>query len=63
MKHTVPLPHMDPIGWANGKYDRKPTPNISYKSSKFQLEITSVTDQMCPEMPDESGFIMRYEDA
>ena len=60
-----PLPHMDPMGWASGKYDRKPMPHISYKSSKFQLEMAGVTDEMCPspEMGDENGFVMSYEDA
>jgi hypothetical protein len=31
----VPMPHMDPIGWINGKYDRKLMPHITYQSSKF----------------------------
>ena len=61
----VPLPHQDPFGWLSGKYDRKPMPHISYKSSKFQLEMAGVTDGMCPspEMADENGFVMSYEDA
>ena len=60
-----PLPHMDPVGWMNGKYDQKPIPRVSYKSSQFQLEMAGVTDQMSPgpEMADEEGFIMSYEEA
>lgn len=62
---SIPLSHQDPFGWLNGKYDRKPTPPISYKSSKFQLEMAGVTDEMCPspEMADENGFVMSYQEA
>jgi hypothetical protein len=62
---NLPMPHMDPIGWRNGKYDRKPMPQITYKSSKFQLEMAGLTDEMCPspEMADENGFVMSYEEA
>ena len=61
----VPLPHMDPIGWVNGKYDRKPMQHTSYKSSRFELEMAGVNDNMCPglAMSDEDGFVMSYEDA
>jgi len=61
----VPLPHMNPVGWLNGRYDRKPMQHTSYKSSKFQLEMAGVTDEMCPdpEMADENGYVMSYEEA
>lgn len=45
------MPHMDTIGWINGKYDNKPMPHISYKSyksSKFELDMAGITDEMCP---------------
>jgi hypothetical protein len=56
---------MDPVGWLNGRYDRKPMQHTSYKSSKFQLEMAGVTDEMCPgpEMADENGYVMSYEEA
>jgi hypothetical protein len=62
---NVPLPHMDPVGWLNGRYDRKPMQHTSYKSSKFQLEMAGVTDEMCPgpEMADENGYVMSYQEA
>jgi hypothetical protein len=55
-----PLPHMDPIGWLNGKYDIKPMNHLTYKSSKFQLEMAGVNGNMCPglSMADENGFVM-----
>ena len=61
----VPLPHMDPFGWVTGKYDQKPMPHINYQSSKFQLEMAGVTDDMCPgpKMADENGFVMSYREA
>jgi hypothetical protein len=60
-----PLPHMDPIGWLNHKYDRKPMGHISYKSSRFELEMAGVRDNMCPglSMADENGFVMSYDEA
>ena len=39
---SVPLPHQDPFGWLNGKYDRKPMQHTSYKSSRFELEMAGV---------------------
>jgi hypothetical protein len=62
---SVPLPHQDPFGWLNGKYDRKPMQHTSYKSSRFELEMAGVNDNMCPglAMADENGFVMSYEDA
>jgi hypothetical protein len=58
-----PLPHQDPFGWLNGKYDRKPMQHTSYKSSRFELEMAGVNDNMCPglAMADENGFVMSYE--
>ena len=56
---------MDPFGWLSGKYDRKPMQHTSYKSSRFELEMAGVNDNMCPglAMADENGFVMSYEDA
>jgi hypothetical protein len=53
------------MGWLNGKYDHSPMQNISYKSSKFELEMASVNTNMCPgsNMADENRFVMSYEDA
>ena len=61
----VPLPYMDPIGWLNGKYDHSPMQHTSYKSSKFELEMAGVNDNMClgSAMAYENGFLMSYEDA
>ena len=60
-----PLPHQDPFGWLNGKYDRKPMQHTSYKSSRFELEMAGVNDNMCPglAMADENGFVMSYQEA
>ena len=60
-----PLPHQDPFGWLNGKYDRKPMQHTSYKSSRFELQMTGVNDNMCPglAMADENGFVMSYQEA
>ena len=60
---AVPLPPQDPFGWLSGKYDSKPIQHRSYKSSKFELEMAGVSDNMCPAMADENGFVMSYEDA
>ena len=62
---NVPLPHMDPMGWVSGKYDRKPMQHTSYKSSRFELEMAGVNDNMCPglAMADENGFVMSYQEA
>ena len=60
-----PLPHQDPFGWLNGKYDRKPMQHTSYKSSRFELQMAGVNDNMCPglAMADENGFVMSYQEA
>jgi hypothetical protein len=62
---NVPLPHQDPFGWLNGKYDRKPMQHTSYKSSRFELQMAGVNDNMCPglAMSDENGFVMSYQEA
>ena len=62
---SVPLPHQDPFGWLNGKYDRKPMQHTSYKSSRFELQMAGVNDNMCPglAMADENGFVMSYQEA
>lgn len=59
----VPIPHIDPIGWMKGKYTNKPMPQISYKSSKFKLEMAGITNKMCldPEMSDKNRFVMSHE--
>lgn len=40
-------------------------PHISYKSSKFQLKMTGITDEIYPglAMSDENGYVTSYEDA
>jgi hypothetical protein len=60
-----PLPHQDPFDWLNGKYDRKPMQHTSYKSSRFELQMAGVNDNMCPglAMADENGFVMSYQEA
>ena len=60
-----PLPHQDPFGWLNDKYDRKPMQHTSYKSSRFELQMAGVNDNMCPglAMADENGFVMSYQEA
>ena len=60
-----PLPHQDPFGWLSGKYDCKPMQHTSYKSSRFELEMAGVNDNMCPGLPmaDENGFVMSYQEA
>ena len=60
-----PLPHQDSFGWLNGKYDRKPMQHTSYKSSRFELRMAGVNDNMCPglTMADENGFVMSYQEA
>ena len=59
-----PLPHQDPFGWLSGKYDRKPIiHHPSYKSSKFELEMAGINENMCPAMADENGYVMSYEEA
>lgn len=62
---NVPFPDMGPMAWASGKYANKPISHISYKPSKFELEMSGITDEMCPgrEMADKNGFVMTYEKA
>lgn len=61
----VPVSHMDSIDWRNCNYDKKLMPHIIYKSSKLQLEMAGITDEMCSnhELADENGFVMSYEEA
>ena len=63
ISNAPPLPHMDPFGWKNGKYHSRP--GVSYQSSKFELEMNGVNEDMCPglKMKDENGFVMSYRDA
>ena len=60
-----PLPHQDPFGWLTGKYYRKPMLHTSYKSSRFELEMAGVNDNICPglAMADENGYVISYEEA
>lgn len=65
---ATPLPHQDPFGWLTGKYDHtpdKPDLTLTYRSSRFQLEMAGVSRNMCPgsAMADENGFVMSYEEA
>ena len=57
-----PLPHPDLFGWLNGKHYRKPMQHASYKSSRFELRMNNVNDNMCPglAMADENEFVMSY---
>ena len=44
---NIPLPHMDPVSWLNDRYDRKPMQQTNHKSSKFQIEMAGITNEMC----------------
>ena len=39
--------------------------HTSYKSSRFELQMADVNDNMCPglAMADEDGFVMSYQEA
>ena len=61
-----PLPHMDPLGWANGKYDSRNAGNPQCQSnppSRFERETLGRMKQMCGASADENGFIMSYDEA
>ena len=54
-----PLPHQDSFDWLSGKYDRKPIIHyLSDKSSKFELKMACINENMCPAMSDENGFVI-----
>ena len=58
-----PLPHQDHFGWLSGKYDRKPMQHTSYKSSRFELQMAGINENMSPATPNENGFVMSYQEA
>ena len=63
---TVPLPHMDPMGWASGKYDSRNAGNPQCRSnppSRFERETLHTMKQMCHTLADENGFVMSYDEA
>jgi len=60
---AYPLPHMDPIGWANGKYDyRNAEQRSSHSSAQFERKALHQTKQMCAASADENGFMMSYHE-
>ena len=63
---NVPLPHMDPMGWASGKYDSRNAGNpqcLSNPPSRFERETLHTMKQMCHASADENGFVMSYDEA
>ena len=63
---TTPLPHQDPIGWLNGKYDYKNIGNnqcLSHPPSRFERDTLHTMRQMCSASEDENGFVMSYDEA
>nr|YP_010283129.1 hypothetical protein MKU15_pgp062 [Nitzschia traheaformis]ULD15893.1 hypothetical protein [Nitzschia traheaformis] len=63
---NVPLPHQDPFGWLNGKYDSRNVSNnqcLSDPLSMFKRQTLHAVKQMCDASADENGFVMTYEDA
>ena len=63
---NVPLPHMDPTGWASGKYDSKNAGNPQCRSnlpSQFEPEALHTMKQMCAASVDENGFVLSYDEA
>jgi len=63
---NVPLPHMDPMGWAAGKYDSSNAGSPQSRSntpSRFERETFDRMKQMCHASADENGFVMSYAEA
>ena len=63
---NVPLPHMDPLGWASGKYDSRNAGNpqcLSNPPSRFERETLHTMKQMCHASADENGFLMSRDEA
>lgn len=61
---AAPLPHMDPLGWASGKYDDLQNPQCrSNPPSRFERETLHMVKQMCKASADENGFVMSYDEA
>ena len=61
-----PLPHQDPIGWLNGKYDSRNAGNPQCQldpPSRFEQETLNKMKQMCCTSADENGFVMSYDEA
>ena len=60
-----PLPHQNPFGWLNDEHNRKGMQRTSYKSSRFELQMNGINNDMCPglRMADENGFVMRHQEA
>ena len=61
-----PLPHMDPIGWASGKYDSRNAGNskcLANPPSRFERETLHKMKQMCAASADENGFVIDYDEA
>ncbi len=57
---NVPLPHMDPTGWASGKYHSK---NAGNPPSRFEPEALHTMKQMCAASVDKNGFVLSYDEA
>lgn len=61
---TIPLPHIDPLGWSIGKYDYLQNPQCrSNPPSRFERETLHMVKQMCKASADENGFVMSYDEA
>jgi hypothetical protein len=61
---NVPLPYMDPMGWASGKYDSRNAGQCpSNPPSRFERETLHRMKQMCAASADENGFVMSYDEA
>ena len=58
----APLPHMDPVGWINGKYNNLRFPGQSRPEFSFERKYFD-SRQMCTGSEDENGFVMSYEQA
>ena len=62
---ATPLPHQDPFGWLNGKYDSKNAGNgqcLSHPPSRFEQE-TLDRMKLCAASANENGFVMSYDEA
>jgi len=65
---NFPLPHMDPMGWAAGKYDSRNSnagngQSLSHSPSRFERETLHTMKQMCAASANENSFVMSYEEA
>ena len=59
-----PLPHQDPFGWWNNRYNPKGfDPYSSQPRSRFERETLDTMKQMCAASADENGFVMSYDEA